>query len=209
MPVFLEATTRFFGKEILDEEFLYSQLKVDENGVEYQGLKAKHLVFCEGYLVKNNPYFRWIPLKPAKGEVLTVKVKDLDLGDEIMTKAAFIMGTKEGEYKVGATYEWTELNEEPTEKARLDLETKLQGILNTEYEVIGHDAGVRPSSSDRRPIIGPHPLYPNLFIFNGLGTKGVMLAPYFAKKFVNFYLQKEALQANVHVSRFYHLHGRT
>ncbi|MDI1355481.1 MAG: FAD-binding oxidoreductase [bacterium] len=209
MNAFLEATSSFFRNEMVDEEFLYAKLKLIEGGVEYEGIKAKHLIFCEGYLVKNNPYFKWIPLKPAKGEVLKVKVNDLDLGHQILTKAAFIMGIKEGQYRVGATYEWNELNEEPTEKARLDLETKLKGILKTEYKVIGHEAGVRPSSCDRRPILGPHPLHPNLFIFNGLGTKGVMLAPYFAKNFVNFYLQKEALQATVHVSRFYHLYGRT
>ncbi|MBK7816373.1 MAG: FAD-binding oxidoreductase [Sphingobacteriaceae bacterium] len=79
----------------------------------------------------------------------------------------------------------------------------MAGLIKVPYNVLEHKAGVRPSTLDRRPIIGQHPLHKNLFVFNGLGTKGVMLAPYFSKKFVHFYLNKEALDAEVDVKRFY------
>ncbi len=97
----------------------------------------------------------------------------------------------------------------PKKKAKKAVlnEEKLAQLINCNYTILDQQAGVRPSSSDRRPIIGLHPEYNNLFIFNGLGTKGVMLAPYFAKKFVNFYLQKETLPPEVNVGRFYSLYA--
>jgi glycine/D-amino acid oxidase-like deaminating enzyme len=83
------------------------------------------------------------------------------------------------------------------------LKSKLNSLINCNYNIISHLAGVRPSSIDRRPIIGAHPEYKNLFVFNGLGTKGVMLAPYFSENFVNFYLKNEPLMDDVNVKRFY------
>lgn len=47
------------------------------------------------------------------------------------------------------------------------------------YNVVEHKAGVRPSVSDRRPVLGPCKDYEQLVVFNGLGTKGVSLAPFF------------------------------
>ncbi|MCW3075505.1 MAG: dependent oxidoreductase [Bacteroidetes bacterium] len=78
-------------------------------------------------------------------------------------------------------------------------------MISSEYQILKHEAGVRPSSKDRRPIVGPHPLHSNMHVFNGLGTKGVMLAPYFANNFVLFYLQKQPLNPEINIKRFYNL----
>ena len=42
----------------------------------------------------------------------------------------------------------------------------------------------------------------NVYIFNGLGTKGVMLAPYFAQKLFNHIKLNETLPEEVNVARF-------
>ncbi len=204
---FLKTTTSFFKEQVVDEVFDHAQLKINNDGVFYKNNAAKYIVFCEGHLVKNNPFFKWIPLKPAKGEVLTVSVPGLKLQNEIFNKNGFLMRQADGNYKLGATYEWGDLNEYPTQKGSAELESKLKQMISCPYTIIEHQAGIRPSSIDRRPIIGAHPNHKNLFIFNGLGTKGVMLAPYFAKKFVNFYLQKEVLPPEVNVDRFYSLYA--
>ena len=44
-------------------------------------------------------------------------------------------------------------------------------------------------------------------MFNGMGAKGVMLAPYFAGKFVHFLKQKQELPKEVDVARFYKLYA--
>lgn len=202
---FLNACTRLHKQQnkLLEETFDHRQLHIENDHVTYKNLKAKHIIFCEGYLVKDNPYFSWIPLNPVKGEVLEISCEKLGIGENIFNRNGFIMPLHDHQYKVGATYEWKELNEIPTEKGRSELQNKLSQMLTSAYHITKHEAAVRPSTIDRRPIIGAHPTYQNLHVFNGLGTKGVMIAPYFAKNFVNFYLKKEALHREVNVERFY------
>jgi glycine oxidase len=202
---FLKASADFFAENLLSEKFDYSALTVSSESVEYKHLRARNIIFCEGHLVKNNPWFSWIPLKPVKGELLSFRAPLLELGNNIFNKQAFILSVGDGIFKIGATYDWEDLSEETTHKALQDLEGKLQQMLKCDYEIIKQEAGIRPASVDRRPIIGAHPLHSNLFVFNGLGTKGVMLAPYFANNFVLFLTQKQGLHKEVDVKRFYHL----
>lgn len=206
LAAFLEYTDKKFAQQMRDETFLYKDLLIEEQGVKYQNISAKAIVFCEGWLVKNNPWFNWLPLKPAKGEILTVKVEGLDLKKEISTRSSFLFQTQNQTFRCGATYEWEQLDENPTEAARLKLIENLKDHTGQKFEVTKQEAGVRPSSIDRRPIIGNHPEFPALFVFNGLGTKGVMLAPYFSNKFVNFYLKKEEPNKEINLRRFYHFY---
>ena len=66
-----------------------------------------------------------------------------------------------------------------------------------------HKAGVRPTVSDRRPLIGLHPENKQLAVFNGMGTKGVMIAPYFADQLVNLLLNNKSLSEEVDITRFW------
>lgn len=204
---FLNATFDFYKEHYLYETFDYSELKIFHDKVVYRNLEAKQIVFCEGYVVKNNPYFNWVPLKPAKGEVLTIQTSELKLKNQIFNKNGFLMGVADNLYKLGATYEWNDLTEQTSESALNELKEKLSEMTSVNYSVLTQEAGIRPSSIDRRPIIGKHPKHHNLNIFNGLGTKGVMLAPFFADNFVHFCLQKETLREEVNVNRFYHLYA--
>ena len=45
---------------------------------------------------------------------------------------------------------------------------------------------IRPTIKDRRPLVGTHPIHPNLAVLNGLGTRGVMIAPTAAKQLYNY-----------------------
>ena len=204
---FLKASTLFFKEFLFSETFDYSALQLQSDRVIYKTIEAKKIIFCEGHLVKHNPFFKWIPLKPAKGEILTIEAPGLKLKNLIFNKNGFLMDVATNVYKVGATYAWDDFNDASTQKALTELEQKLKHMTSCAYKVLKHEAGVRPSSIDRRPIIGTHPKYDNLFVFNGLGTKGVMLAPYFAKNFVDFYLKRATIHSEVDVSRFYHLYA--
>lgn len=204
---FLNASAVFFKAHFISATFNHNDLRVTENKVTYHELEARHIIFCEGYLVRDNPFFNWIPLKPAKGEVLTIAAKDLKLHNQVFNKNGFLMDIGEGTYKTGATYAWDDMTQEPTEGRLTELHDKIRQMISCDYSVVKHEAGIRPSSTDRRPVIGEHPVYKNLYVFNGLGTKGVMLAPYFAKNFVNFYLQSTSLHSDVNVNRFYNLYA--
>jgi hypothetical protein len=208
VPHFLKKSAEFFKAHIKEEIFLYENLQFDGDKWNYEGEFYSSVLFCEGWLVKDNPFFNWVPLKPAKGEVLHFTSSGLSLGVNVINEGLYILETHEGKYKAGATYKWDNLNDAPTKEGLEELKTKLQKAITKPFEITGQMAGVRPSAIDRRPVLGRHPHHKNLFIFNGLGTKGVMLCPYFSHNFVLFYLQNKEMLAEVDVSRFYHLYEK-
>lgn len=204
VQAFLKASEQFIKSHntFITDNFNYDALKISEEIINYKDVQAKNIVFAEGYLVSQNPYFNWIPMKPAKGEVLTVYCEGLLIEKDILNKGIFMMPLGNHTFKVGATYEWHELNDVPTAKAKFELETKLKALIKVPFQIIEHEAGVRPAVIDRRPVIGRHPEKSNLFIFNGFGTKAVMLAPYFAKHFIQSFKNNTALNPEVDVMRF-------
>lgn len=195
----------FFAKScLLKEKFDHRDVSLSENGVSYRNKDADKIIFCEGYKTINNPYFNWLPFKLTKGELLTIKLNEKDTipVDKVINKGVFILPIGNNLYKVGATYEWTDLTEQPTEKGKSELLEKLQKVIRVPFEIMDHQAGIRPTVLDRRPLIGLHPHHSSLAIFNGMGTKGVMLAPYFAKQFSLFLDKKNTLSNEINCERF-------
>jgi glycine/D-amino acid oxidase-like deaminating enzyme len=202
---FLDYTKQLIEKHhtYLEEEFDYNQLEVLATEVQYKSITASHIIFCEGHLISENPYFNWVPMKPAKGETLTIHSTHINLENDIFNKGFFIMPIGNHLFKVGATYEWNEVNDLPTEKAKEDLLKKINSVISTPFTIISHEAGVRPSVIDRRPLVGKHPEHENVLIFNGLGTKAVMIAPFFAKQLVHSIQNISKINDEVNPSRFY------
>ncbi|MCE3279085.1 MAG: FAD-dependent oxidoreductase [Bacteroidetes bacterium] len=204
--LFLNSSREYFktNDAFIAERFDYGQLKISDDHVSYQGVMASKIIFCEGYKVSENPYFDWLPFKLTKGEILTIKLSQNDIipEDKVINKGVFILPIGNNTYKVGSTYEWNELNENTTEKGRKELIDKLNKVLKVPYEIIEHSAGIRPTVNDRRPILGLHPQHSVLVVFNGLGTKGVMLAPFFAQQLVDFLEKGLPLDAEINITRF-------
>ncbi len=205
VTLFLERTKNHLvnNNSYLDDTVDHSLLENHITHVSYKSVKAKNIIFCEGHLISANPYFNWIPMKPAKGEILTIYCEEIVLKNDILNKGLFILPVAPHTYKVGATYEWEHLNDLPTKKAKEELTQKLDAIINVPYKIIKHEAGVRPAVIDRRPVIGRHPTVENFFIFNGFGTKAVMLAPYFAKQFTGFLQAQVSINKEADPARFY------
>ena len=164
---------------ILNEKFDYGQLKITDEGVEYRGIKASKIIFAEGYQAQFNPYFNHLAFEPAKGDVLIIKVKGRPF-DNILRHKVFVAPIDEEHYWVGSGYRWTFEDDAPDEEKGQELRDKLDEILNVPYEVVDHIAGIRPCVKGRRPFLGRHSEHSNLVIFNGLGTKGASLGPYWA-----------------------------
>lgn len=203
VPLLLEKSKEFFleKKILLQQQFNYEDILILENQVGYKEITAKGIVFCEGYQMLYNPYFLKLPLIPTKGEVITLKVKNFN-PNCTLNKGVFLLPLNDNTFKCGATYEWHTTKAEITEKGKKELEEKMQKFLKADYTILHHDAGIRPTVVDRRPLLGSHPQYKNIFIFNGLGTKGVMLAPYFAYIMKEFMLEKAVISKNVDIKRF-------
>ena len=167
---------------IYNESFDYDLLKVSTDKITYKNIEAKGVVFCEGYEGVDNPFFKDLPFVLAKGEILTIETAMER--EEILNRNLSIQPWEKNKYRVGATFSWDDLNEEPTEHKKEELLQKLNKVLKIDYKVVDHKAGIRPTVKDRRPLLGQHAKYTNLFFFNGLGTKGVSLAPYCSERMV-------------------------
>ena len=197
------ATKKFYGMRncFLEEAFDFSLLKTGEEFISYKNYKAKNIVFCEGHLISKNPYFSYIPFKPTKGEVVLVEVAGLNV-KTILKKDIYIIPMFDDLYKLGSTYTWDNLNEETTDEAREEMLRGLEKMVNLKYIVKGQWAAVRPTVKDRKPVMGPHPVHKNILVFNGLGTKGVSLAPHFAGLMVQWMNGEEVYVKDVSVERF-------
>lgn len=164
----------------VNESFDYSQLVVNDDSVVYKGIKTKNIIFSEGFGLHANPYFNHLPLDGTKGELLIIKAPDLNL-DVVLKSSIFILPIGNDCFKVGATYNWEDKTDTPTEEGKQELIDKLKELIDCDFEIIEHFAGVRPTVKDRRPLVGHHAAYKNIHVLNGLGTRGVMLGPWLAK----------------------------
>ncbi|WGH74097.1 FAD-dependent oxidoreductase [Tenacibaculum tangerinum] len=186
---------------LIEEEFDYSKVVIQEDNVSYRAITAKRIVFCEGFGLKKNPFFNTLPLNGTKGETITIHAPELQI-DFLLKGSVFVMPLGNDTYKIGATFNWTDKTATPTKEGRTELEEKLQKIIAVPYTVIEQSAGIRPTVKDRRPLVGTHAEYPQLAVLNGLGTRGVMIAPTVAENLYNHLEKGEQLDEEININRF-------
>lgn len=167
--------------------FAYQDLVVRDDGIAWRDVTAGRVIFCEGYKASQNPWFDWLPFQSAKGEFLTLSC-DEPLPDFILNAGQWLMPRGDGRYRLGASYEHEQLDEQVTAEARDMLLQALPKLLAgpPPFQVVGQEAGVRPTTSDRQPFIGVHPRCPGVYIFNGFGSKGSLLIPWHVEQFVGY-----------------------
>jgi len=186
---------------LISETFDYRQVKLFDDHIEYKNIKSKHIVFAEGFGMHSNPYFNYLPLDGTKGELFIIRAADLDL-DVIINTSVFILPLGNDLFKVGATYNWKDKTNTPTQEGRQELIERIKEILNCDFEIVDHFAGVRPTVRDRRPLLGTHPKHKNFHILNGLGTRGVMLAPAMAIDLFDFIEEIKPLDKTIDIKRY-------
>ncbi|MAU26903.1 MAG: FAD-dependent oxidoreductase [Muricauda sp.] len=199
----ISAHARYLSsKAILTQErFDFSKLGISEDFVDYRGLRAKQVVFATGFGLKHNPYFNYLPLNGTKGELLTIHCPEL-AEKNVIKSSVFIIPLGNDQYRVGATYKWKDRTNTPTEAAKKELQQKLKTFLKAEFEVTGHVAGIRPTVADRRPLVGQHPKFKNLYVLNGFGSRGVLIGPYASQQLFNFIEHKRPLDTEMDILRF-------
>lgn len=181
--------------------FDHSALQHQKDRVIYKDEEYKCVVFCEGPYAANNPYFQWLPFKVAKGDWVIVQTrKDLRLKG-VMNNIVNIIPLGNQQYKLSSTFEWDTTDWTPNPNAIPELTQAFEQLFDADYTIIDHKSGLRPAASDRRPYLGAHPRFQNLYIFNGLGSKGVILAPYFSKHLADHILNGTDLLTEVDIKR--------
>ncbi len=202
VPVFINAVRGcLVSQQVYREELFDSNsISIVDGAFSYKNIVATKIVFCGGMEDKATNYFSWLPLRSLKGETLQIKV-GTPL-NRLYNKGLYIAPHSiHGNYKVGATYDPQDKSTTTTENARVEIESKLNELLINPYEIVSQEWGFRPCANDRKPYVGEHPTIKNMYVLNGLGTKGVSLAPYFSNQLADSMEGKSETDPEANIAR--------
>lgn len=185
---------------LIEETFDYDALDISPDNVTYKGISAKGIIFCEGFGVMKNPYFSDIDIRGNKGEYMIIESESLQL-DAAVKSNVFIIPLGNNLYKVGASYDRDDLTYLPTTEKQEELINQLEKLTDVSYRIIDQIVGIRPTTKDRRPYIGNHTSHTNLFICNGLGSRGVMTAPVVGKALVDYIIDGKPIPNDINIKR--------
>lgn len=171
--------------------------------VEWRDFKIKKVVFCEGYHLQNNSLFSWLPLQPVQGEILTLQGKEAP-PKEVVQFGKWVVPLPSGQFKLGATWQWKPLDEQPNEVAVNELLTayKKRFLVSDAPTLIEQKVGIRPGTRDKLPFLGSHPYFPNFAVFNGFGAKGSLMIPWYSDCFFRYLTVSEKLPEQVNIKRY-------
>lgn len=200
--ILLDYKNYLIEKELFNKnQFHHEVLEIKEDYFVYQDVAYHKIIFCEGSYIRNNPFFNYLPMKESKGEMLVIEVPELNI-DFAIKSGVFMVPMGQNIFIVGATYNWTDKTDQLSPYGQAELEEKLQAFLKLPYKILDYKTGIRPTVADRRPLLGEHPDIRNLFILNGLGTRGIIYAPTLAQKLFDFIEYKTTLDKEIDIQRF-------
>ena len=152
--------------------------------IPHLSLTASRLVFCEGFVGRDNPLFGHVVFEASRGDILTVRIPTAGL-NRVVHKDLWLVPTATAEkFLAGSTYDADFTHTIPSEHARDDIAGRLRELIRLPFDIIDHQAAVRPIVKGRQPVIGALADCPEAVIFNGLGSHGSLLAPGLARELV-------------------------
>lgn len=186
----------------INRRFRHDCLERAPEGWRYEGIRARRVFFCEGADRMQNPLTKNLPIQPIKGETLLLKNKALQLPQGLLHHKKWILSHGDGRFRIGSTYDEKDRSPLPTEKGANDLIHAMQDSMNGSFQMLGHTAGLRPTTPDTRPIVGALPGNEGLYILNGLGSKGVSVAPLICRQLVAQIKNRKPLDPEIDILRF-------
>ena len=180
-----------------------TEVEPGKNTVSVAGVRAQRLVFCDGARLRANPWFDDLPLAPEKGEILNLKTGDWQ-PHHIINGAYWLVPLENGEVRFGATHRHSQIDNRITEAGRTELVDAFHALhpVLPHVHVVRQQAGIRPGTVDRYPLIGQHPAHPCLWAFNGFGARGALVIPWYAQRLADHLQHGTALPAEADIRRF-------
>ena len=188
------------NSHLIKEKFDYNLVNTENS--TYKDIQFKNIIFAEGMAVKENPYFSEIPVEANKGHHLEVKLSEKIEDDFTIKKKHFIFPLNENTYYYGGTYDREQTHHKIDNSAVEKLINALAEFYPNDFEVTQVKFGFRPTVKDRRPIVGNHPEFKNLYVFNGLGARGILNGNYFSINLYNHLENGEEIHPEVDLKRF-------
>ena len=192
----LESMRRFLEQQasFREEHIVYEDLSFSEQ-IRLEDISAANIIFCEGYQAINNPWLAELPFKLAKGEILTVETDQQE--PRMLNWGNWLAPNSHGQSRLGSNFVWNDLTLETTPEVATDLLRSLSDNTVHSTRTIRHDVGIRPTTKQRKPFIGPISDLTNAYCFNGFGSKGCLIIPHYAGLLTSHLLQGTELPVEV------------
>jgi glycine/D-amino acid oxidase-like deaminating enzyme len=174
-------------------------ISFNEQGVNYlEKPISRMIIWCTGtcFSIKNKKI-----ILPLKGEILELSMERKP--EVIFNRKVFRLPLSGKRVKVGSTYDRKDLTNSCNLENQNLLVNQLKQWCNSPLKLLDHSCGFRPSTYNRRPVVGLHPQHKLFAVFNGLGTKGVSLAPYFAKQLAEHLEYSKEIDPEVQFNRYF------
>ena len=193
---FINETRKYFKRLNRYKKYEFNNsFIIDRKRVKMRNFNSNKIVMCTGIEEKNSKYFSFLPLKELSGN--SILIESIFKTKNIINKGITMLPLKENNYHVGSTYENSYKN-----MGIVSLLSKIKEITDKKIKLKDKKFGIRASTSDRRPIVGRHPLLKNLYIMNGFGSKGVSQAPYCTEKLFNNIENNDIIDKEINIDRF-------
>ena len=192
-------------KIYVEKNIKSTNIKSTKDYIEIINKKTKYLVLCRGFYENESSFFSWLPFNLVKGENINISMPH-EINEIIQKSILIIPNKNKNIYSVGSTYNWKILNDKVSETGINKLKNKIEKILNCNYKIIKKQAGIRPATKDRRPFIGFHPSNKKIGIINGLGSKGISLAPYCTKILIDNIQNNKNINREINIKRYISLY---
>ncbi len=180
---------------IVDAKLDHSMLNY-RNGVNLtldgHSIAASQVIFCEGFQSMHNPWLKHLPFKFAKGEILTLSTACKI--DRMLSWGKWLVPMGASSAKLGSNFVWNDVSlNKVTETATVFL-SELKEMTGVSARILDHEVGIRPSTIQRKPFVGPVSNLKNAYCLNGLGSKGCLIAPHYVDLLCAHLLDKTPIE---------------
>jgi glycine/D-amino acid oxidase-like deaminating enzyme len=163
----------------------------------YKEMRCKKIIFCEGAAAIHNPLLSGLPFNLSKGEAVIVR-KSATLSS-VVKRRIFSVPWESGEWWLGAANFWNYEDDKPTDIGQARIMTAYADMYTGQRPpVVTNLAAIKPTVRDRKPLLGR--VDSGAYVFNGLGTKGASLAPFFARQLVHHIKDGQSLMDEVNIN---------
>ena len=157
-------------------------------------IKTKEIIVCSGAWTSKikNIEIKEVPIRPVKGQMLCLKIpKNISLLKHILWREdVYLVPRNNSDLIIGATEEEMGYDKSLTVGGIYNLLKIAREVLPAieDLSIVESWSGLRPTTRDDAPIIGPSKKLKGLIYATGHHRNGILLAPLTSSVIKNYYL---------------------
>lgn len=177
--------------------FDFDKLEYKEGFWHYENIKAKRIVFTDGYKVSQNPYFSYLPIHLIKGQAIIFSSNSSRLQNMYKSKY-FLIPFSDSRVYFGGSHQRNQNDFVVDNEIQENIDSEL-AMYNFDISKEEQRVGLRPCVKDYKPIFGEHPIHKNMYIINGVAGRGVLWGSYGAS------LLYDSIEKDVPIPKVYNV----